>query len=399
MKNKSQKRIKLSIRQKMLASYLVLVAVIMLLGVIGLESLYRVYTNGNTIYYHHMQAVAQLKSVSQNLREIDRNLVILSSRVGHKDDAEYRFMIRKLQTENEQYLHEYEQLTTSDMENRRYRQCRLSVMSFNKQVDRVMEMTEIHHNEHTLYATYEQELAPTKVAAFEIIDATVELALRNAEVKNVQNEQIFTKIIIAVNSIALLAILAAITIAVVMSRYFTRRFDSIQQLARRMGEYDISDNLKELPQDELGDTMRALNDSQFMIRDFMDHIVSETDEMGDMGKDISDAIRHVKNRIQEENIQMLKASDHDLQTDPLVKEIMGRCAGDERVLECCRELLEMSHYAREARSKGRATLANLTMVLEQIAITSDHQNEIVASHRMQVSRFKTKTNEPKQETD
>ena len=51
MSKVKKKRKWLSIRQKMLTSYMTLVLIILVLGVIGVESIYRVYINGNTIYY------------------------------------------------------------------------------------------------------------------------------------------------------------------------------------------------------------------------------------------------------------------------------------------------------------------------------------------------------------
>ena len=387
MEKKHRKRW-VSIRGRLLKSYLIMVIIILLLGVLGVNSIYRVYSNGSTIYYNHMRAVEYLKSVSQNLREIDRDLVVLSTGSGVHEDSDYLFAIMTLQNENDRLLHAYEKLTLTDMEKRRYEQCRLSLRSFNRQTDMILELVQ-QDDDRKVYAVYEQELAPIKAVAFELIDATVELSLRKAEERNIANQTIFTHIIIAACVLSICAVAAAVWIAFLMGRYFTRRFDSIRELARRMGEYDISDDLKEMPEDELGETMRALNDSQFMIRDFMDNIVSETGEMTDMGTDVAKAVRKVRDKLQKESVCLMENGESAKELSILAKRALTEKLTEEQRSEMLQHYLEVYKQVGRVADTASDDIAEMTTYLEQIAVTAEQQNEILLSHRGKISRFKT----------
>ena len=388
MEKQKHKKRWVSIRGRLFNSYLIIVIIILMLGALGVHASYRVYSNGSTIYYNHMRAVEYLKSVSQNLREIDRDLVVLSTDSGIHEDSEYLFAIMTLQNENDRLLHAYEKLALTDMEKRRYDQCRLALRAFNRQTNVIMDLVQ-EKEDRTIYAVYEQELAPIKAVAFELIDATVELSLRKAEERNIANQSIFTQIIIAACVLSLSAVGAAVGTAFIMSRYFTRRFDSIRELAKRMGEYDISDDLKEMPPDELGETMRALNDSQFMIREFMGTIVSETAEMTDMSADVSKAVRKARDRLQKESVSLMENGEAARELATLAKAAMTEDldAAQRRIM--FRQYMDVYERVGKVADGTSSDMAEIVTYLEQIAVTADQQNEILYSHRDRISRFKT----------
>ena len=388
MERQKRKKRRSSIRGKLLRGYLILVVIILVLGILGVNSIYQVYSNGNTIYYNHLRSVEYLKSVSQNIREIDRDLIILCTQSGMQDDSEYMFDIMTIQNENDRLLHAYEKLALTEMERRRYKQCRLSLLSFNRQVNSILTLIEKEEYE-PVTSVYEEELAPIKAVAFELIDAAVDLSARRAEERNIANQEIFSQIIIAACVLCLCSVGTAVAIAYVMSNYFTRRFETIRQLARRMGEYDISDDIKELPEDELGDTMRALNDSQFMMRDFIGKTIGEMDEMTDMGKDVAKAVRRVRDQLQAESVRLAGNEKCGNALKELMQSSMkGEIADHERE-EQAHRCAELSDSLRSCTEKTCSALAELTSYLEQIAVTAEQQNEILTSHRDKISRFKT----------
>lgn len=388
MSKSRKKRRRFSIRQKMMISYMTLVIMVLCLGVIVAASVYRIHTNASIIYDNHMRAVQSLKSVSQNLREIDRNLVILSMDAGQYEDSEYVFTIMTVQNENEHLLHDYEKLVGGEMELRRYRQCRLCVMAFNEQVDRIIELVE-DGSDNIAYAAYEHELTPVKAAAFEMLDATAEMAIRNAEKINAENQRIFSLVIVAASIIVLTSIAAAVTIAIAMSRYFNRRFDSVQELIRRMGAYDVSEDLRELPGDELGETMRVLNDYQYMLRESISRIRAETDEMDDMGRDVSASVRDAKTRVQGTDNGLEACADAIRESAKIAETLLERNVLSEADAAQLRHLVELSGNADACLSGLCEKMADLDMFLEQIAVTADQQNEIASAHREYILRFKT----------
>lgn len=369
----------LSIRQKLMMGYFVLVVIIFFLGGIGSYGIYKVYTNSSMIYNNHLQAVDDLRLISQNLSLIDQDILLMTTGSAEQDNTDYVYDILVLQTENGHLLNDYAQLMGTDIS-----QCRQSVESFDKKVEAILE--EIEQGNST--SGYITELSRLKITALKQLDSGIGDSVRYANEKNVENQEIFTRIIIMVVVFCLLAAIAAFGVAFYISNYFTKRLDTIREFAKRMAEYDISGDIEEVPEDELGRTMTALNDSQFMIRDLIEKIISETSAMSEMGTDISNALRKTSSRIQAVNVQVMQSGKMAKDMDKMLSEILSVCKLDTETTEKLRQLLPLSETARDMLIEAMSEMNGITMHLEQIAVTSDYQNEISQSHKERIGRFK-----------
>ena len=383
----TEKKSGMSIQKKLLLSYFSIVALILVVGSIGIYNVREVYSNGNEIYINNMNSVEYLKSINQNVKEIDQCVISMMSNLNLKYHTAYVEQIAKLQENNRILMEQYSQLEITDLEKRRYNQCRLSILTFDKQIDRIVESINKGDTEGAL-GTYEQELMPAKACTYELIEAVVELATANAQSKNEENKQIYENLIWMTGMIMLLSVIVAVFITIRMSNYFTSKLTAIQRLAKRISEYNISDDIQGMENDEFGETMDALNESQFMLRDLMEKIIDESATISDTGEEVSLAIRKSGQRIENINVKVLQSGEMTEQIDDVVRQILENRSLDKDMVERLNMLLKKSDEAREILVDARAELSSVAMHLEQIGITSDYQNEIANSHREQVKKFK-----------
>lgn len=383
----TEKKSGMSIRKKLLLSYFSIVALILVVGMIGIYNVREVYSNGNEIYINNMKSVEYLKSINQNVREIDQCVISMMSNLNLEYHTEYTEQIAKLQEDNKMIMEEYSQLEITDLEKRRYNQCRLSILTFDKQIDSIVESINKGDMEGAL-GTYEQELMPAKACTYELIEAVVELATANAQSKNEENKQIHENLIWMSGIIMLLSVIVAVFITIRMSNYFTSKLAAIQRLAKRISEYNISDDIRGMENDEFGETMEALNESQFMMRDLLEKIIDESATISDTGEEVSLAVRKSGQRIENVNVKVLQSGEVTEQMDDVVRQILENRSLDTDMVERLNMLLEKSDEAREILVDARTELSSVAMHLEQIGITSDYQNEIANSHREQVKKFK-----------
>lgn len=383
----TEKKSGMSIQKKLLLSYFSIVALILVVGSIGIYNVREVYSNGNEIYINNMNSVEYLKSINQNVKEIDQCVISMMSNLNLKYHTAYVEQIAKLQENNRILMEQYSQLEITDLEKRRYNQCRLSILTFDKQIDRIVESINKGDTEGAL-GTYEQELMPVKACTYELIEAVVELATANAQSKNEENKQIYENLIWMTGMIMLLSVIVAVFITIRMSNYFTSKLTAIQRLAKRISEYNISDDIQGMENDEFGETMDALNESQFMMRDLMEKIIDESATISDTGEEVSLAIRKSGQRIENINVKVLQSGEMTEQIDDVVRQILENRSLDKDMVERLNMLLKKSDEAREILVDARAELSSVAMHLEQIGITSDYQNEIANSHREQVKKFK-----------
>ncbi len=383
----TEKRKGMTIRKKLLLSYFSLVLLIVIIGIIGISNIREVYQNGNEIYLSNLKSVDYLKSIDLNVKEIDQSLMVLMSRVGSSYQEEYLSDINRLQKENEGLLEAYSKLNVTRLEKRRYNQFRLSLLTFDKQIEVIKEKLKAGDREAAINA-YTQELTPVRATTYELIEAIVELSAANAQSKNDNNQKIYDRLILVIVITMLLAILIAVIVTVKMSNYFTSKLGAIQRLAKRISEYNISDDIRGMSNDEFGQTMEALNDSQFMMRELMERIIEESSTISDTGEEVSLAVRKSGQRIENINVKVLQSGEMAGQMDNTVRTILEDRSLDQDTVERLNNILKKSEEARGILSEARAELSSVAMYLEQIGITSDYQNEIANSHKEQVKKFK-----------
>lgn len=385
MNEKKKKRI--SIRRKLLLSYFALVALIILVGVVGGYNIRSVYKNSNEIYVYNLNSVDYLKSISQNIKEIDQYIVSMMSELGKDQYEKYKLSIEKLQADNEELMRKYEKLQLSAMEKRRYKQCRLSILTFNKQIDNILERLDKQEKEAAILQ-YQQELTPAKACTYELVEAVVEMAVARAKQKNADNKIIFNNIIWLISATILVAVIAAIVIAVRMSNYFTGKLLSIQHLAQRFSEYNVSGDITDTENDEFGETMEALNDSQFKMRELLEKIIEESTDISDAGMEVSQAVRKSNQRIEEINVKVYDAGNAAENSYNIMFSMLEDRALSPELVNVIRNVMEQNLTTKSELKQVQTELSNIAMYLEQIAITSEHQNEIATGHKQQVEKFK-----------
>lgn len=381
------KKTGMSIRQKLQFSYFSIVLLILAVGIAGIYSMREVYTNGNEIYENNLKSVEILKSINQNVKQIDQCVIGMMSLLGEENGETYIEEIEKLQSENSDLMKQYDGLEVTDLELRRYNQCRLSILTFDKHIASITDYI-LQNNEDMAVAAYEQQLMPAKACTYELIDAIVELSTNNAYSKNIGNYRIYKNIIWIITIIIALAVIVAAIVAGFMSNYFTDKLAAIQRLAKRIAEYDVSDDIQSVANDEFGITMEALNESQFMMRELLEKIIDESATLSDTGEEVSMAVRKSGQRIENINVEVLQFGKMIDELDTTVKEILENRSLDEEIVGKLNKILKKSKGARENMQQTRSELSGVAMYLEQIGITSDYQNEIANSHKEQVTKFK-----------
>lgn len=384
----TKKKPGLSIRKKLMLSYFAIVSLILIVGGIGIFYIHEVYNNGNEIYVNNLKSVEFLKSINQNVKEIDQCIVSMMSELNAESNNSYVTRISILQEETEMLMDEYENLNVTNLEERRYNQCRLSILTFNKQINSIIDSI-LSHETSIAVNEYEQELAPVKACTYELVEAVVELSNKNAQSKNDENKQIYHKILWLIGVVMFFSILLAIVITFSMSSYFTKKLTAIQNLAKRISEYNVADDIQEkISNDEFGITMTALNDSQFMMRDLLEKIIDESANISEIGRDVTIAVRKSNQRLESTNLQIYDACTKTEELEQLIHTLLENRSLSDELADTLTNTLKLSSQEREALKDSQSELASIIMYLEQIGITSQHQNEIAGQHWEQVKKFK-----------
>lgn len=386
------KRIGMTMQNKMFVSYFAIILLLIATGVIGILYVRQVYNNGKHIYENDLKAVEYLKSISQNIKELDRSILHCIIDVDWVQDEDCTNEIDVLMVNNEQLMQSYYALDISDKEIELYEKGKASVLEYHQQIrDLMSKMTVLDESE--CLKIYENSLLPLKESTSALIEEAVSVAIAHADESNVDNHNIYNKIVWIICAVMLGAIVIAILISISMSNYIISKLKSIQFMAKRISEYNISDDIDEFDNDEFGQTVEALNESQFMIRELLEKIIGESAVISDMGEEVSLAVRKSEQRIEQVNVRILEYDKIVLQIEGHVKALLNERTLDEEETKELERLKQDLYEAKSVLENVRTELSSVAIYLEQIGITSDYQNEIANSHKEQVKRFKIKESE------
>lgn len=377
----------ISIQARLLISYLALVALIVIIGAVGVRNIYKVYNNGKDVFENNLQTINYLKSVSQNIRELDKLAASVIADDGQADQNSSLEAIEVLKKDDRELIEKCMAVEVSSNEKEQIKQCGNELSELHRRLDKVITLAG-ESDKQKAQEAYEGDFGASKENTLKLIGDAVELALGSANKSNEENEMISRRVAIIAVLAGIASIAAALGIAIYISRYITKRLESIRNLAKRLAEYDVSDDIKEVRNDEFGLTMNALNDSQFIIRDLVEKIIDESSVISDIGSDVSQAISRSGERIEAVNVQMLEYAKMDEYISDSVQIILENRNLDDEVVRRLRNILRESAKVKALQDEARGELRSINMLLEQIVITADMQNEIAQKHKEKIDKFK-----------
>lgn len=375
------RKIKVSVRLKLAITYILFLLVIFAIGLVGIYNMGRIYENGKEIYEINLHSVNLLKTVNQKIRET--NLCIRDAL--ENEDRNVGAEVELIRKETQELLESYEQVESTDMEKRRYKQCRLSIQTFDKQLDNIISQIQ-DGNVEAAEQRYYQELSPVKACTYELLDAIVELSEKNAEAKYLDNQEMYRSIRYMVIVMVIGSMLLAAVIAFCVNRMLKKRLTSIGLLAERLSEYDISEDIEYITADEFGDITDALNNAQLMLRDLITKITEESNDMTAIGKDLSESVHKSEAQIEQVNLVLYNVETEVEWIEQKCREWITHAEGESK--DGAAKTVDICGKQRESLNNIQSELSRVISYISQIGIIIEQQNEISELHREQIGKFK-----------
>lgn len=374
-------KVRMSVRLKLVISYVLFLVVIFAIGLVGIYNMGRIYENGKEIYENNLRSVNLLETVNQKVRET--NLCIRDALENTNMDVGTE--VEQLRNETQELLASYEQLKSTPMEQRRYKQCRLSIQTFDKQMDHIIQQIQDGKVD-AAEQRYYQELSPVRACTYELLDAIVDLSEKNAEAKYLDNQAMYRSIRYMVMCLVIGSMLLAVVIAVYVNSMLKKRLTSIGLLAERLSEYDISEDIGNITADEFGDITEALNNAQLMLRDLITKITEESGDMAAIGLDLSESVHKSESQIEQINLVIYDVEAEIAKLENQFRAWITRVESEHH--EETVKIMGICAEQRENLNQIQSELAGIISYMSQIGIIVEQQNEISEQHREQIGKFK-----------
>ncbi|MBR6221901.1 MAG: methyl-accepting chemotaxis protein [Lachnospiraceae bacterium] len=351
-------RIRMTFKGVLVTSYVVILVIMLIIGIISVFYIRESYLNGSKIYTNNLKVIEILEGIDQNIKETDQYIFSMMTELDSENHKEYLGQVNRLVADTESLLREYKNTPVTEMESERFLRYSYDIAGYNRLVGEIIE--KIEKDDITLALDiYEKELKPVRLCIYESIESAIDLSEISANSRNDMNRSAYVQMSVIVLVFMLVMIIATILIVIVVTRYINKRLTKIKKWAGNISEYDVSDDIESDANDEFSETYQALNTSQFMVRELIEKIVSETGTICETGEDVSLAINKSNERLENINQKLY-------------------------------EVTEKSPESRSLIERLQKEINDITMYLEQVAITSDYQIEVAKRHKEQVTKFKTK---------
>ncbi len=290
----------MNIKVKLLLTYVIMCVFIVTIGCAGIISIGEVYSNGKKLYDVNIKSIEYLQDINSNIKESDEYLVLMLTKLNDKYGEDYLNKIDYLEQETEKLMSQYEKISRTDLEKNRYNQCRISILTFNKKKDSILENIKSGNTDIAINI-YDQELAAAKACTYELIDAVVDISEKNALNRNAENNKLYNSLRVLSITITIIGLSAAVGISILISREIITKLNGMKNLADRISNYDISKNIEVKSNDEFGKASIALNASQDNIREIIKKIIKESGNMSAFSEELAATVSEVN--IKMDNVQ------------------------------------------------------------------------------------------------
>lgn len=282
---------KLSIRVKLVASFLIIVVFVVLLGLTAFGSVSYVADNGAQMYKYNLKSIDLLHQIKENNLAIKAYLLNVVYAQEMKTTDEILPLLDNLKAENDKLMEDYEknllkgenqvQWETYKGELSKYAQSRDEIIKYVSQGNNTMAKGMLVANEQSRVTMQHQ------------LDQLVEDNQKAADSKNDNNRESVSEVIFLTVLLSVIGGLTALVLGTLLSLNITKNLKIGLTFAQAMENGDLTTDISTKNNDEFGRLIRSLSKAQDRMRNTVSNIMDRTMEVAASSQQLSAAIEEV----------------------------------------------------------------------------------------------------------
>ncbi|MHB9922008.1 methyl-accepting chemotaxis protein [Clostridium botulinum] len=290
------KNIKKKVKTQLISAFLIVAALIVIVGAVGGVALKNVARYGEKMYSTNLQSVYMITDMNQNLTEIKSDMLQLIYEKDESKKAELIKNIQKNKDENTKYLAEYEKLPKTDEENKTFQAFKDQLNQYRTLREDVIKLVEA--NNYAQAAKQYKEIPKVRDAMFQSISKITEINLNSAESANNDINSIYTKSNIIIVILSIVGLLMAIFIGLFIARNIAKPLNKIKDLAERLANYDFSTSITVAKEDEFGQTAVALNTAQENVNGLVKIIMENSQDISASSEELLATVEELSSKVE-----------------------------------------------------------------------------------------------------
>lgn len=352
------KKSKLSV--KLILCFCLIACFVGIIGVLGVSNMSKINVNAAEILDKNMVQLTYLQEFNANTLHIALATYNLSGQRDSTKALSAKEEIGRIRKENDTMLKHYEESKLSEEEKAVVKKLKTDLVVFRATIDKSIILNED--------GRYDDAMVQNKIiiGARNDLNDSINILLDSerskAEVANKENQAIY-KASLSIMILATIIVFAvALVLGIIISLSITRRINKVVTFAEKLGEGDLTQQIKIKSRDEIGTLIQALNKAVENIRYLISEVITSTADLSASSEEISATTEELSSKIEvinESSIHISRSAE-DLsstiqQVNASIEEITASSTTlTQKSSEGSQSSVEIQHRALSVREKGEA---------------------------------------------
>ncbi|MFV0343623.1 MAG: methyl-accepting chemotaxis protein [Anaerocolumna sp.] len=280
---------KTSIRLKLLVSFLLIVIMLLLTGVISLRSLNKISQSNDNMYSKNLQSINTLHTIKENYLIIHSNLLSAVTTEDPNKTKEALEVVNKAVAENTALIDTYEKNHMTYTNN--WEEFKTAHSTYKTERNTIIQLATNNENEDAKQLLDNSETLRTSMQ--ENLDTIIELNQTLAATANLHINETIDANYKVIYMIGVVSIFLAVGLGLILSSYITKNLNKGVAFAKALKDGDLTATITTKSRDEFGTLMLALNEAKENFHGTISRIINQSQEVAAASEELSATIEEL----------------------------------------------------------------------------------------------------------
>lgn len=367
----------IKVRTKLVLSFVIVAALIAVVGVIGITSLKDVDMNSGNMYSNNLKSVYMIVNIKQNLTQIksDNLQLILMKDNFKKSDLENDIKLNG--DENQTFIKQYEKLPMDNTEKKIW-------PVFKSEADQYKSLRKnniklIDEGDFDGAIKQYKGMLTISDAMFSNLDKLIKENINDAKIQNLSNHSIFLNSNRIMIMIMVLGLMLAIFLGFIISKDIHIPLMEMVDLAEDLAEFDLTHDYSVIRKDEFGRTSKSLIRAKENMKELIKTIMGNSQDISVTSEELSATVEELSSKSEEINSAVVEITYGIEETSASSEEITASVEEiDSSINELSQKAMEGSNNANESKQKANEIKKNGDDAIKEArALYEEKKNNII----------------------
>ncbi|KHD37059.1 chemotaxis protein [Clostridium acetobutylicum] len=370
---------KMKVGTKLVSSFLIIMVFLIIVGITALGTLEKVGGSATKMYKVNLKKVYYLGEIEQRLTEIRADVLKIVYQRDVSNIKEAKTEIANDEKEVATFIKKYEAISSEAANEQSWQTIKETSEDYLGTVDKVIESAQ--KNDFDTAANLNKSNSQNRQKIFEETKKIVDNNFTQSRSENALNTATAANFVKLLIFIMVLIIVIVIALSLILTKDIKNCLLEINNVVKRMSDYDFSSELKVDREDEFGDTSKFLMKAQDNVKNIIKTILENSQDLSASSEELSATVEEINSKFEEitestkyiaEQTERTSASSEELTAS--VEEVNANIG------ELSNNTVEQSNSSIKSREKAiEVKNSGAESVNKVESIYKDKENEILKS--------------------